>query len=249
MKKKRRTRGDPGRWKYQTWAIFADSGVGKTTLAATAPRPRFLDSNKGMLSISGRPGFEHVRSFPVSGIKDLDKAYDNFTGTGRRDWTKTGTVVFDHFDDIQALVLDDLTTSAAERDSRRTPDEPTQKDWGVMGNRLRRYIRKFKSLPMHKILIFAVKEDKITGKLVPNLSGQLQGQLPYFCDVIAYMRIAKGGKRMLYLDGTDRYLAKCRAWWLPRRKWVVKMDDTKFMTRLLKLIAAGPGDQNDGEEE
>ena len=158
-------------------------------------------------------------------------------------------MVFDHFDDIQALVLDDLTTTAAENDSRRSPDEPTQKDWGVMGNRLRRYIRKFKSLPMHKILIFATKEDKVTGKLIPNLSGQLSSQLPYFCDVIAYMKIVKGGKRMMYLDGTDTYLAKCRAWWVPKRKWVIKMDDTKFMTRLLKLIAAGPGEQTSGEEE
>ena len=77
MKKKRRKSGDAARWKWQTWAIFADSGVGKTTVAATAPRPRFLDSNKGMLSISGRPGFEHVRSMPVSNMKELDKAYDN----------------------------------------------------------------------------------------------------------------------------------------------------------------------------
>lgn len=236
--------------KWQTWALFADSGVGKTTLAATAPRPRFLDSNQGMMSIHRRPGFEHVRSMVIRGISDLDRAYDNLSGTGRVDWTKTGTVVFDHFDDIQGIVLDELTLQGAERDSRRQPDEPQQRDWGIMGNRLRRYIRKFKALPMHKVFILSVGSDKITGQAVPNLKGQLRQDLPYFCDVIAYMRVVKGGRRVLYLDGNDQFLAKCRAWWLPKRKWIVRLDDTTMLTRLFRLIAAGPGAQsNRGEED
>src|SRR5690606_20354627 len=125
---------------FYTWVIYADSGVGKTTLAATAPKPFFLDSNVGLLSIDGRPGFEHVRRTPIGNWRQLENAYKNFMGTGSKDWRRFETVVFDHFDDIQGLVLDDLTEQAAEKDPRRPIDETQQREWGIMLNRLRRLL-------------------------------------------------------------------------------------------------------------
>lgn len=243
--KKKSKKKKSGRQKLSPWqtiAIFADSGVGKTSVAATAPQPMFLDSNFGMLSIEGMPGFEHVRRTPVAGMQHLDRAYDNFTGTGRKDWRKFKTIVFDHFDDIQGLVKDELTELAVEKDPRRIADETQQREWGILGNRLRRYLRKVKSMPMHKILIFATGTDRETGKMIPYLQGSLSQQLPYFCDHIAYMRIDKEGRRIMYLEGTDQYLAKTRAWWLDKKKFIVPPpeEDPKFLTNLFELIAAGP---------
>lgn len=236
--KKTRTKKRESLQKYYTFGLYADSGVGKTTLAATAPKPIFLDSNQGLLSIDGRPGFEHVRSAPVTSIAEFESAYDNFTGTGKKNWTRYQTVVFDHFDDIQALVLDELNEETVSRDSRRMRDLTDQKEWGIMGNRLKRFIRQYKRLPMHKILIFGVGIDRNTGQMIPNLQGQLRSSIGYFCDFIIYMRIGKGGRRYLHFKPRDEFLAKARPWWWTEDRVRVDFKDTKFLTHLFDRIAA-----------
>lgn len=236
-------------WRWQTWAIYGDSGIGKTTLAATAPQPRFLDSNRGLASIFGRAELAHVRSHPISSLASLERAYDNLTGTGRRDWRRTRTLVLDHFDDIQGLVLDDLTQAAVAKDERRIADDPSQREWGIMGNRLKRYLRRLKALPMHKILIFSVGMDKVSDRAIPNLQGQLRNNLPYFCDVIAYMYARKGERKLSMREKAPRYVAKCRYWWLKRRVWTFADDDFTMLTRIFRLVAAGPEGPSSGEEE
>lgn len=229
--------------RVQTWIIYGPSGIGKTTLAATAPRPAFLDSNRGLLSIAGRKGLEHVQSEDISKFKDLERAYTNFKGTGKKDWRKLfDTIVFDHFDDIQAIVMEELGHKRKERDERKDLDEAEQKDWGVMATRLKRILRNFKTVPIHKILICGEATDNETGRLRPSLQGQLKTQLPYFADHTMYLRLDKKGRRWLHLDSTDEAYAKTRAHWLPPeyRKMQVPFTDTKFLTKLFATIAAGP---------
>jgi hypothetical protein len=231
------------RRRWQTVVIHGDSGAGKTTLAATAPKPAFLDSNQGLISIAERPGLEHVHSEDVFSIKDLDTAYDNFTGTGRRDWsTRYGSLVFDHWDDIQGMVLDELAERALEKDADREADQIEQREYGIMYNKLARYLRKFKRVPIHKILICSSKEDFNTGQVRPNLIGQMKDRLPYFVDHTFYLRIGKKGVRYLHMDATDEFYAKTRAWWLPpeARKIRINFKDTSQLSSLFALIAAGP---------
>lgn len=229
--------------RWQTIVIHGDSGAGKTTLAATAPKPAFLDSNQGLISIADRPGLEHVHSHDVLSMKDLDLAYDNFTGTGKRDWSKKyQTLVFDHFDDIQSIILDELTERAVAKDGDREPDQTEQREFGILYNKLARYLRKFKRVPCHKILICSSKEDFNTGQVRPNLVGQMKDKLNYFTDHVFYLRVGKKGVRYLHLDATDEYYAKTRAWWLPpeMRKIRINFDDTRQLTALFETIAAGP---------
>lgn len=233
--------------RWQTYCIYGASGVGKTTVAASAPRPYFCDSNQGLLSIADAPGLEHVRGDDVKSMKDLDEVYDNMHGTGDKDWSKKfDTVVFDHFDDIQGIILDALADKAAEKDDRREVDQLEQREYGIMGNKLRRYLRKFKRLPKHKILICSESTDFDTGRLKPHLLGAMKTQLPYFCDHIIYFRIGKKGRRYLHLNSTDSFYAKTRARWIPRedRTILVKEDDTEALTRLFATIAAGPKKYN-----
>jgi hypothetical protein len=229
--------------RHQTICIYGPSGGGKSTLAATSELPYFCDSNQGLLSVADRPGFEHVRGDEVRTMSDLDDVYSKCTGTGDVDWSKKfKTIVLDHFDDIQGLVLDDLAERAAEKDDRREVDSIEQREYGVMGNKLRRYLRKFKKVPMHKILICGEKASYETGRLQPSIVGALKEQLPYFCDHIFYLRIGKKGVRYLHLDPTDAFYAKTRAWWLPteERKIRINFDDTRALTDLLAKIASGP---------
>jgi len=228
---------------HQTWCIYGASGAGKTKLLATAPRPFICDSNNGLLTIADYPGLEHVRGDVVREMADLDEVFDNLTGTGTEDWRKKfDSVGFDHFDDIQGIILDKLADKAAAKDDRREVDEIARNEYGVMGNKLRRYLRKFKKVRKHKILICAETTDYDDGRLRPSLVGQLKTQLPYFCDHIAYLRISKKGVRYLHLDSTEEFYAKTRAWWLTpeQRKIRVDFDDNTVLTKLFDLIAAGP---------
>jgi len=200
-----------------------------------------LDSNQGLTSVAGRPGFEHVHAIDVAGMDDLDRAYNNFSGAGKADWGKKfKSIVFDHFDDIQDLFLNQLGEARAERDERSDPDEVQQREWGIMGSRLRRYLRKFKKVKVHKVLIMGEREDRETGRMAPSMVGALKGQLPFLVDHTMYLRIGKNNKRYLHLDSGDGWYAKTRAWWIPERKIEVPFDDPTFLTRLLDRIVAGP---------
>lgn len=230
--------------RYQTWVIFGPSGVGKTTLAATAPKPLIADTNQGLLSIADMRGLEHVRSVDVKKIKDLNLLYNRLTGTEpKRDWSKKfKSLVFDHFDDVQGIILDELGDIALEKDERREIDQLEQREWGILRNKLTRYLRKFKQVPIHKILICAEMMDHDTGRMKPHLLGGLKDELPFFVDHTLYYRIGKKGKRYIHLNSSDNWYAKTRARWLTseQRKIYVPEGDTLALTKLFELIAAGP---------
>lgn len=229
---------------FQTWVLYGPSGVGKTTLAATAPKPLIGDTNQGLLSIADMRGLEHVRKAKIRRIKDLNILYDRFTGTDRKmNWLKKyKTLVFDHFDDVQGIILDELGDLALEKDDRREIDQIEQREWGILRNKLARYVRKFKRVPIHKILICAEMMDHDTGRMKPHLLGGLKDELPFFVDHTLYYRIGKKGRRYIHLNSSDNFYAKTRARWLKpeQRKIYVPEGDTTALTKLFDLIAAGP---------
>ncbi len=237
---------------FQTWALHGPSGAGKTTLCATAPKPVFLDSNQGLLSIADVPEFGHVKYVDVRSMESLEEAYDQCSGTTtskKDDWSKQfSTIVFDHFDDIQGIVLDELIEKAMEKDDRRD-DTVEQREYGIMGNKLRRYLRKFKRIPMHKILILGSKVDFDSGQERPSLVGALQHQLPYLVDHTMYLQVKENGKRIIHLNESEHWYAKTRARWLSpeQRKIVFKPDDYTCLTRLFDMVAAGPKKPTSGD--
>lgn len=231
-----------GRRLHSTIGIFGMSGAGKTTVAATAEKPYFADSNDGTLAIADIPELSHVRRGPVTKMEDLDTIYDNMTGTGKKDWSgKFKTIVYDHFDDIQAIILDQLAERASA--TREEPDQIEQREYGIMANKLRRYLRKMKRLPMTKILILGERFDEREDMMRPNLIGQMKDQLPYFLDHVMYLRVNDKGQRFLHLNPKPgAYYAKTRARWLTpeQRKIRVDIDNFTLLGDLLRTIAKGP---------
>lgn len=227
---------------YPTIGIFGLSGGGKTSVSATAPRPIFADSNEGTMSLDHVPELAHVRRMRVNGMSDLDKLYDNLTGTGNRNWKgKFDTAVFDHFDDIQQIILGGLAERA--QDNREEPDLIEMREWGIMANKLRRYLRKMKALPMTKILIMGEKYMEKEGWMYPSLSGQMRDQLPYFLDHCIYLRVNDKGVRYLHLNPKPgEFYAKTRARWLTpeERKIRYDLDNYTLLTDLIAKIRRGP---------
>lgn len=230
---------------HQTIAIYGDFGAGKTALAATAPKPIFLDSDEGTMSSAERFGLDHVRRVPIhEATRDMEEAYNRATGTNpKRSWQgRYESVVWDRFDVMQAKVLDELGEAAAAKDSRRDPDAIEQREWGIMAGRLNRYVRKWKALPYHKLFICGAKYSDDEGKYMPSLTGRLRIDLPGLCDHVMFLRVDKKGRRWLHLDATEEAYAKTRAWWLPddMRKMLVDFNDPSALTRLFTAIAKGP---------
>lgn len=227
---------------YPTIGIFGMSGSGKTSVAATADRPIFADSNQGTMAIDHVPELSHVRRKPVRSMIDLDKIYDNMTGTGPKNWAKKfGTVVLDHFDDIQSIILDKLAERAS--DTREEPDQIEQREYGIMANKLRRYLRKMKAIPATKILIMGERMNENEGWMYPSLIGQMRDQLPYFLDHCIYLRVNDKGVRYLHLNPKPgEFYAKTRARWLSpeERKIRFDMDNYTLLTDLVNKIRRGP---------
>ena len=227
---------------HPTVAIFGKSGIGKTTLASTALRPLIADSNEGTMSVDHVPEFAHIKRVPVQSLSDLDEIYANLTGVGSKDWSKKfSSLVFDSFDDIQQIILSELAERA--QDARDEPDEIQQREWGIMGNKLRRYLKKMKRLPVVKILIIGEKYMEQEDWMYPSLSGQMRESLPYFCDHVIYLRSNDKGARYMHLDPKPgEYYAKTRARWLSpeERKIRVRLDDFTVFGDLMRKIADGP---------
>ncbi|MCA1830878.1 MAG: ATP-binding protein [Actinobacteria bacterium] len=176
---------------YPTIGIFGMSGVGKTSLSATAGKLIIADSNEGTMSLDHVPDYEgKIRRVRIHDMPDLDELYDNLTGTGGKDWSKRFKAAsFDHFDDIQQIILGKLAERA--QDARDEPDEIQQREWGIMANKLRRYLRKIKRIPLTKILIMGEKYMDQEGWMYPSLQGQMRDAMPYFLDHCLYVRMSR----------------------------------------------------------
>lgn len=194
------------------------------------------------MAIDHVPALAHVRRVPVRNMTSLDRIYDNMTGTGQQKWKKKfGTVVMDHFDDIQAIILDALSEKAS--DTREEPDQIELREYGIMANKLRRYLRKMKQIPVTKVLIMGEKYNEHDDWMYPSLIGQMKDQLPYFLDHCIYLRVNDKGVRYMHLNPKPGgYYAKTRARWLPEneRKIRFELDDYTALADLMAKIRNGP---------
>lgn len=231
-------------WMWNTWCIYAEYKAGKTTLVAGAPRPIFLDSDQGTMSFAERPGFEKVRAVPIFTTRMLDRAYANFTATGKHRWDKKFlTLVHDRFEDIQQMALEELQVKVVERNESRDLDAIDVKEWGILGNRMARYVRRMKRLAIHKVFICGAV-DGDDGLKRPHIKGGFRNHLPGLVDHTAYLRVSRSGRRYLHLDPTEDFYAGTRAWWLTPDERVIRVPhpdkDPQFLSKLFELIAAGP---------
>lgn len=239
---------------FVTFAIHGFSGVGKTTLAATAPKPiLFLNKDNGLMSLLHLPQFRDVEHEDITSVAHFERCLRNLRGLGKHDWAKKykgGTVVIDDMSSVQDMVMEELQVKAKERDERRELDDATQKEYGVMGNRLRRWLRAIKMIPMHRIIVSAAAPSKDDGQIIPGLVGAMKFKMPHMMDALIYMRHAtdKSGNRVLLLDGTEEYLAKTRAWWLPKKIIIHVGERRATLTDLIAKIAHGPAAKADKKE-
>jgi len=173
---------------------------------------------------------------------DYEVSWDNLAGVGAKDWTRFRSNVHDDLGSIQQMIQDELMQLVVERDPRRQMDDPGRKEYGILGNRLRRWVRKYKDLPQHKIFICGQFYDEELEQFRPSLIGAMRNQIAHYCDTIGYLRVSKkdGETRYLHLRSKGRIYAETRFWWLPPR---IKNPN---LTTLFNMITAGPAEEVQG---
>lgn len=177
--------------------IYWPSGAGKTTFSATAPKPIFASSEKGLMSIRHlQPQFAEINS-----LQDLKDLY-NFLKNEKHDFE---TCVIDSITEIN-----DIIKSEIEARNKRNMQ---LQDWGILQKEIKDILRKFRDLPMHIIFLAQETTERDEEKIVkylPSLNGKSATEIAYYMDTVGYCFISKDGTRKVVTTPHANFLTKDR---------------------------------------
>lgn len=176
--------------------VYGQSGVGKTRLAATAPKPVIISSEKKLISLKD---FD-IPVVLIENHMDLEAAYKAVTSEKGKGFQ---TVVIDSISDIAETILAYFIANPED-------DNPHgQAAYGSLAKVLMPLIKKFRDISDKNIYFIAKSkmiEDQYTNVSVfsPSLPGKiLPGNISYEFDYTFAMRIGENpdtGKKFRYLQ-------------------------------------------------
>lgn len=185
--------------------VYGESGTGKTTLCATAPRPLIISAESGLLSLAD----QDLPVFEINTRNDCNEVYE---------WLEKSKEAKETYD---TLCLDSLSEIAETLlASEKAINKDARAAYGIMAEEMSILIRGFRDLPYHTYFTAKTKKivDEASGAItyMPSVPGQmLLNNLPYFFDEVLRLDIGKTteGKTFRYLDtvGDRRYIAKDRS--------------------------------------
>ena len=180
---------------------YSRSGIGKTTLIKTAPKPFALSAENGLLALRR----EDIPYAEIRSIADLDEAYNYFLA--RRDQERVQTICLDSISEVADVCLN--AALVGTRDPRKAYGELTVQ---IMD----RY-RKFRDL-MYRHVYFIAQQERTTDEATglssygPAYPGQKLGQkTPYLFDETFQMLVDRTGKRWLRTRADFQNEAKDRS--------------------------------------
>lgn len=173
-------------------------GIGKTTLALSAPKPLLIDLDKGVDRVETRyrtdtdvvSSYEELRS-------DLEKA----------DLSPYETIVID----TGGKLLEMLKPVAIARDPKnaQTNGELSLKGYGAVKKMFNEFVTFVKSLNKHLVMVFHATEvaDGETTKLRIRMEGKSRDEVWDSVDIGGFLEM-RGNKRTIGFSNCDRYYAK-----------------------------------------
>jgi len=183
----------PSTTPYLKMCIYGDPGVGKTTLAATAPNPLIIDIDRGLMALAGQ--YVQVAELgldigTVSIVKELEEVYKLLIG-GDIDCE---SIVIDTVTELQRRLMDQLLYDSFAINSLKDRDVAALQDWGKNTAQTRRFLRAIRDLPKHIIFVAQGQqyEDELTGMVPrrqPALTKSLRADFMAMVDVIGCLAV------------------------------------------------------------
>lgn len=200
--------------------VYGGSGMGKTVLAATMPRPVLISAESGLLSLRkdnlerlfgvGNPGVTYdMPIIKVASVEDLTAAYD--WASKSHEAKNFDSIGLDSLSEIAEVVLNN---------AKRQVKDPRQA-YGELIEKMETLIRYFRDLPQKNVYMAAKMEpmkDELTGvvRYGPSMPGAKLGpKLPYFFDEVFRIGVNKTPQgesyRFLQTQPDLQYEAKDRS--------------------------------------
>lgn len=183
--------------------VYGQAGAGKTTLAATMPKPIIISAEGGLLSIQDAD----LPYIEVSNMNDLKEAFEWVSGENGKEYD---SVILDSLSEIAEVVL--IHEKEVNKDGRAA--------YGELAVQMTSLIRAFRDLPGKHVLMTAKmeKSQDENGRLLfsPSMPGaKVAQQLPYFFDLVLALRVEKDAEgvtqRALMCDSDGLWNAKDRS--------------------------------------
>lgn len=201
--------------------VYGKSGVGKTTLIRTAPKPLIISTEQKLLALRK----QDIPAILVETVDDMEEAIEYCKSKDCR--KKFETICIDSITDIAEAQLIDL---------KKQHKDP-RKAYGELADIMVEQIRSLKDLKkLHVYAIAKAKKVESDGSLVlmPNMPGQqLLNGLSYHFDYVLMLDVADdddGGYRYLQTQPNHNAEAKGNENW----KAIEKPDLTYLFKKALK---------------
>lgn len=187
--------------------VYGQGGVGKTTFAASFPKPLLLDFENGA-KYFGERGIEvDVAVFrkwlSADDKKQLAAAIANYE-----------TVIVDPIGEAMEKLIESDTISGSK--NRQANGDLTMAGWGAVKKEMRNFIKYLRDTGKHVVLVAHVDERTDDEQIVkrPMIATKLSQEMVNMVDVVGYMQIIqKDGedKRVIAVDASDgKYISKDR---------------------------------------
>lgn len=202
--------------------LFGPPGGGKTTLAATAPKPLLLDVEGGARSLLNIPELRDTVVLPISSYGEVEDVIWEFRESDSLK-EEYETLILDTGTELQAMLLSEILKNKHQKDSSRNAYAAQQLDYKENTEMLRRMIVAFRDLHMHIIIVaHSIEEkDESDGRIYtrPAFTPKLAGTVKGLMDVQGYLTadVNKEGERKHFLQvhPANNVQAKCRVGGLP----------------------------------
>lgn len=178
--------------------IYGQPGIGKTTLALSAPNPVCIDFDKGMHRV--QPQFR-VPSLQVDNYKDVIELLNS-------DEIKPfDTIVCDTLGKLVDRICDYVASNNPK--ARQGDGQMTMKGWGEVKVAFQNLLKLLQSKGKSVIFVAHESEEKNGDDTIkrPDCSGSARKDIVKELDFMGYMEMV-GNKRTINFSPTDKYYAK-----------------------------------------
>lgn len=188
---------------------YGEGGVGKTTFAATAPRPIIADCENG----SKYFGLRGIES-DVALIEDWSDMQE-FLDIALTD--KYDTVIIDPIGELMEKLTRHMVSKADSKLVQKDGN-PTMAGWGWLKQTMRNFLKVMRDSGKNVIVVAHVQEKDDEGRMIkrPMVATKLSEELVNLVDIVGYMTTINDPesgetKRVIIVDpSSDKYVAKDR---------------------------------------